>query len=134
VKLDIFEDELEKRDAAAAAYSRALADCGVEALPVVRGHRRSAWAQYTVRVAHRDRVAEGLKEHGIPTAVHYPLTLAAQPALAEFDAAALPRSEHAARTVLSLPLHPYLTTTDIARVASALEAVLASDRVPGPPE
>lgn len=133
-KLDVFEEELERRDEAAAVYSQLLADCDAEALPMVREGRRSAWAQYTVRVANRDRVAETLKHLGIPTAVHYPLTLAAQPALSAFGGAVLPRSEHAARTVLSLPMHPDLTTNDIERVSSALRTVLAAERASCSPE
>lgn len=133
-KLSVFEDELESRQAAAEAYDRALAGAQGLALPVVREGNASAWAQYTIRVEQRDAVAAELKERGIPTAVHYPLTLAAQPAMADFATGSLPNSEHAARTVLSLPMHPYLKPADIERVASAVLAVIGGLQSPGSPE
>lgn len=123
-KLDVFDDELRLRDDVAAAYSRALREAGALALPSVRSENTSAWAQYTIRVNRRDEVQASLQQAGVPTAVHYPIPLSRQPAVAVEDA--FPHSEEAARTVLSLPMHPYLSAEDIERVACAVRGAIGA--------
>ena len=66
-------------------YDAALGDLVEVPAPLVDG--RSAWAQYTIRVAGRDRLAAALDRRGIPTAVHYPRPLHRQPAYAHFPTA-----------------------------------------------
>jgi UDP-2-acetamido-2-deoxy-ribo-hexuluronate aminotransferase len=123
-KLTIFDEELAARNAIADLYATALPDAGVTALPCISGHNRSAWAQYTVRVERRDAVQAALKAAGIPTAVHYPLPLARQPAVADERAGPFHHSDSAAAAVLSLPMHPYMTEADVAAVANALTRAL----------
>lgn len=79
----------------------------------------SAWAQYTVRVDDRDAVQEKLKAAGVPTAVHYPIPLNKQPAVADADAK-LPHGDAAAARVMSLPMHPYLTRDVQGEIVRAL--------------
>ncbi|MCB1040413.1 MAG: DegT/DnrJ/EryC1/StrS family aminotransferase, partial [Acidimicrobiales bacterium] len=85
-KLAIFADELERRDEVARRYSRGLE--GVVVTPTVPEGVRSAWAQYTVRVPDRDRVAAAMGERGVPTAVYYPLPLHRQQAYRHFPVGA----------------------------------------------
>lgn len=117
-KLAILDDEIVARQRVADAYGAALRAVGI-APPVVAQHNTSAWAQYTVRVAERARVQKALQEAGIPTAVHYPLPLNRQPAVAD-PAAHLPHGDRAAAEVLSLPMHPYMREADQARIITAL--------------
>ena len=128
-KLTIFADELDKRDAVAARYGAALGD--IVTIPVVKPHCRSAWAQYTIRIAdgNRDAFAAGMKAHGIPTAIHYPKPLHRQEAYRHFPTAGngLPVSEMLAREVISLPMHPYLEAPVQDRIiGAAREAVAAA--------
>jgi len=74
-----------------------------------------------VEDAHlRDRLRELMREAGVQTSVLYP-------AIHEFSAyedpgqPRLPRTEHAARTQLTLPLFPHITARDQERVVSALD-------------
>jgi UDP-2-acetamido-2-deoxy-ribo-hexuluronate aminotransferase len=122
-KLDILEDEIAARQRVADIYSQALAETGVST-PRIGQDCQSAWAQYTIRVKDRQSVQAALKEAGIPTAVHYPLPLNRQPAVAD-SLAHLPHGDKAAENVLSLPMHPYLDASSqehvcrtIARLAS----------------
>ncbi|MCJ7452512.1 MAG: DegT/DnrJ/EryC1/StrS family aminotransferase, partial [Steroidobacteraceae bacterium] len=83
-------------------------------------------AQYTVEVDRRDIVETRMKTAGIPTAVHYPMSLHQQPVFSYLDqpAGSFPVSEAAARRVISLPMHPYLAEEQQASVVAALaEAV-----------
>lgn len=121
-KLAVLEEELALRETAAQDYSARLQAIGV-ATPHVLQFNRSAWAQYTIRVERRDDVQRALRDAGVPTAVHYPLPLARQPAVAD-PAAAMPCSDEAARTVLSLPMHAYLSREQIETVVAALEKAL----------
>lgn len=73
------------------------------------------------QVPTRDAFAERLKEAGIPTAVHYPLPLTSQPALADPTAEA-PNATAAAGRVLSLPMSPWLTRDDQDAVIAAVRA------------
>ncbi len=90
----------------------------------MQSHNTSSWAQYTVRVKGRDEVQRALASAGIPTAVHYPVTLYQQPALIQTEANC-PEGDRAADEVLSLPMHPYLGDEAQARVSDVLADVLA---------
>lgn len=106
-KLAILDEEIAARQRVAEVYDKALASLGY-ATPTVVGGRASAWAQYTIRVRDRSSTQKALQEAGVPTAVHYPLPLSRQPAVAD-PLSSLPHSERAAQEVMSLPMHPYLT-------------------------
>lgn len=124
-KLDIFEDEIEKRQAVAARYAEGLS--GIATPPAVIDGAVSAWAQYTIRVADRDAVASALKEKGVPTAVYYPVALSDQPAYAHYPRAGngTPVSQALAHDVLSLPMHPYLDAATQDRILAALKDAVA---------
>lgn len=122
-KLEIFEDEIAARDQVAQRYA-ALLDDRVR-VPHVRAGVRSVWAQYTIRVTDRDRVARELRDHGVPTAIHYPRPLPAQPAYADYPApGGLPVSVRLAREVLSLPMHAYLDRVQQDEIAARLIGAL----------
>jgi len=125
-KLKIFADEIDARDHVARSYADALAGIHGIAVPVVPEGYRPVWAQYTLRVpaAKRDAMAQRLKRSGIPTAVYYPRALHHQTAYRSYPvpATGLAVSERLATEVLSLPMHPYMSEADIARVAKAVAA------------
>jgi UDP-2-acetamido-2-deoxy-ribo-hexuluronate aminotransferase len=120
-KLDILEDEIAARQRVADIYSQALAETGVST-PRIGQDCQSAWAQYTIRVKDRQSVQAALKEAGIPTAVHYPLPLNRQPAVAD-SLAHLPHGDKAAENVLSLPMHPYMSDKQIVEIAEFLKGL-----------
>ncbi len=117
-KLAALPDEIELRQRLAGHYAVFLREAGLKP-PVVLPHNISVFAQYTVRVQNRAAVQGRLKSAGIPTAVHYPIPLNRQPAVAD-DAANLPVGDRVASEVLSLPMHPDLTAESQARVVMTL--------------
>ena len=125
-KLDILDDETEKRQAVAARYTEALRNRVVT--PTVRPDARSVWAQYTIRISdgRRNNVAARLKAAGVPTAIYYPTPLHRQSAYRHYhvgtDVAASERLSH---ETLSLPMHPYLDQDTQARIVSELVKALA---------
>ncbi|HJR14636.1 MAG TPA: DegT/DnrJ/EryC1/StrS family aminotransferase [Rhodanobacteraceae bacterium] len=121
-KLKVLEDEIAARQHVAATYKRLLPSAGVTEVPHVDKHNVSAWAQFTVQVANREQVQASLATAGIPTAVHYPIPLNRQPAVAA--GAKLPVGDAVAERVLSLPMHPYLTEQTQHLVVEHLGAAL----------
>lgn len=118
-KLGILDDEIERRQRVAATYHRLFNEAGIDTTPYIEPHNVSAWAQYTIRVDNREAVQDALKASGIPTAVHYPIPLNKQPAVADATAQ-LPHGDAAAARVMSVPMHPYVTAGEQHLVASAI--------------
>ena len=106
-KLVILDDEMQARQRVADTYTKLLNEAGILTTPYVEAHNMSAWAQYTIQVENRSEVQEKLKAQAIPTAVHYPIPLNKQPAVADVNAV-LPVGDAVAERVMSLPMHPYL--------------------------
>lgn len=117
-KFKILDDEIAARQRVADSYDRLLTSVGVTTVPYIEQHNMSAWAQYTVQVPNRDQVQSTLKAAGIPTAVHYPIPLNRQPAVA--SDAALPVGDAVAANVVSLPMHPYLTEQSQKHIAEQI--------------
>ncbi|WP_314186273.1 DegT/DnrJ/EryC1/StrS family aminotransferase [Aggregatibacter kilianii] len=110
-KLEILEDEILARNVVAENYNDLFNAAGIMTTPFVEEHNRCAWAQYTIQVENRAEVQEKLKAQGIPTAVHYPIPLNKQPAVADAQVS-LPVGDRIAECVMSLPMHPYLTVEE----------------------
>lgn len=121
-KLSILDDELAARQTVADRYDELLAGSNILGLPRLADHHTSAWAQYTIRVGKRDAVQAALQAADIPTAVHYPLPLNRQPAVAD-DSVSLPHGDQAADEVMSLPMHAYMTMGEQELVGQMLHAI-----------
>ena len=113
-----------KRRANAAFYDAAFADLADVRTPHVEPCNESIFNQYTLRVARRDDLQSYLKERGIGTSIYYPLPLHLQPCFAYlgYKAGSCPESERAAVEVLSLPIYPELTESQLDEVVGAVRA------------
>ncbi|MDN5512755.1 MAG: DegT/DnrJ/EryC1/StrS family aminotransferase [Acinetobacter sp.] len=121
-KLAILDDEIQARQRAAETYTKLFNEAGILTTPHIEAYNQSAWAQYTIQVESRDLVQEQLKAQGIPTAVHYPIPLNKQPAVADLNSV-LPVGDAIAECVMSLPMHPYLTCKSQEKIVSAFLSV-----------
>jgi dTDP-4-amino-4,6-dideoxygalactose transaminase len=123
-KLKIFPEEIELRERVARRYTEAFRRSNRVRPPHVVEGAQCTWAQYTIQVPARDRLAADLKEKGIPTAIYYPTPLSHQRGYAHFPSAGTPVSDRISRHVISLPMHPYLDEVTQDRIiAAALESV-----------
>jgi dTDP-4-amino-4,6-dideoxygalactose transaminase len=124
-KLAIFDDEMKRRQVVAERYRTGLGNS--VATPRVKEPLVSAWAQYTIRSERRDDIAAHLRAQGIPTAIYYPKPLHQQTAYRGYPIApgGAPVSEELSRTVLSLPMHPYLEESVQDRIVAAVREALA---------
>lgn len=129
-KLKAFEEyELEDVNTVAKWYNEALADADL-VLPLVPEGFGSSWAQYTVQLpdgTDRQALQDALKAEGIPSMVYYIKPMHLQGAFENTDSAKAdcPVTEKLSQTVLSLPMHPYLTKEEVGVVADHLLKALA---------
>lgn len=110
VKMKYFKNEIKTRGEIGARYNQLLNDCNVIAPKILEG-RTSVFAQYSIRHEKRDDLASKLNQAGIPTAVHYPISLHQQEAFAYlgYKDGDFPVSERVSSEIMSLPMSPYLT-------------------------
>jgi dTDP-4-amino-4,6-dideoxygalactose transaminase len=108
----------------AAYYDAALADVPEVVTPYVEPQNESIYNQYTIRADRRDQLQAFLKERGIGSSVYYPLPLHLQPCFAYlgYREGSCPESERAAREVISLPVYPELTRSQLDEVIGAVRA------------
>lgn len=124
-KFSHYPSEVAARNRLGARYSELLAD--VCKTPKVQEGNTHVYAQYTIRVPDRDQFADRLKAKGIPTSIYYPVCLHEQPVYADlgYPKGSFPVAEQAAREVISLPMHPWLTEEDLGQVADAVREALS---------
>lgn len=107
-KLAEFPHELVARNKAAAHYNETLS--GKYITPFVPDGYLSSWAQYTVISENRDRDVAHYKEQGVPTMIYYSTCMHEQTAFKsmEYNSEDFPVASRLAKSVFSLPMHPYL--------------------------
>jgi len=131
VKLKAFAEESAAINKAAAEYTARLT--GIVEIPVVPAGFQSSWAQYTVKLnskAERDGLQAYLKGRGIPSMVYYPTPMHRQKAYETTDSSEpdCPVADKLCETVLSLPIHPYISLEDIHDVCDAIKAFLHREK------
>ena len=110
IKLKHLNEWTEGRRRHAALYDEQLRD-----LPLVTPHaekyNRHIYNQYTIRVSDRDGLQQHLKEHGVGTALYYPLPLHLQECYRDLGGREgdYPDAEQAARETVSIPVYPELS-------------------------
>ena len=119
VKFDAFvKYELDSVNHAAAKYTEVLSD--IVKTPVIPENYYSSWAQYTIQLKsreERDGLQQYLKENGIPSMVYYPKPMHEQKAFEEYKSKmVLGNTKQLCNTVLSIPMHPYITEQEISEV------------------
>jgi len=123
VKLKYIDQWNEQRIEKAQKYNELLKDSDV-IIPYTLPKTKTVYQQYTIRVKNRDELQKKLREKGIPTAVHYPLSLHLQPAFQNlnlgYQKGDFPESETACQEVLSLPIYPELEFQQITDIFNTL--------------
>jgi len=125
-KLAIFDNEIEQRRQIGQRYHTLLQN-HVKTMKVLPDNT-CVYAQYTIEVPQRTAIQEYLQMHHIPTAIHYPLPLNLQPVFADkgYHTQRFYKAEEAAKSVLSLPMHPYLTEQEQDFICENLLTALAT--------
>lgn len=96
--------------------------------PVIRADCTHVFHQYTVRAEKRDQLEAFLKEKEIGTGIYYPRCIHKQPFYKELGYTdSLPVSEKAAEEVISLPVHPALSRTDLQEIVEVIKEFYAKN-------
>ena len=136
IKLQAFKDyELEDVNEVADMYTNKLGNYvkkgSLRALPLVTDGYYSSWAQYTIQFTNkavRDGIQKALKNEGIPSMIYYQKPMHKQGAFAKENSCftELYADENfevtmkLCDTVLSLPMHPYMTEQDVDSVCKVI--------------
>lgn len=102
----------ERRIANARRYDEGLSDLGeYVVIPPRKPNIKQVFHTYVIQAADREGLLNYLEEQGIEAKVHYPIPLHLQPAAAYlgYKAGDFPVCEQHCRTIISLPVHQYLT-------------------------
>ncbi|MBV8820199.1 MAG: DegT/DnrJ/EryC1/StrS family aminotransferase [Acidobacteriaceae bacterium] len=121
VKLRELEKWTQARIANAKRYDQML-NASALRLPEVSPEARHVYHLYTVRSANRDDLQQQLKARGIGSAIHYPAPIHLLPAYSDprYREGDFPVAEACSKSVLSLPVHPFLTPDQLEEVACAV--------------
>ena len=106
-------------------YRRLLANARLE-IPVDDPRDECVYHQFVIYTDNRNATVSQLAERDIETVVHYPRPIHLQPAYSSLGLppGTFPCAERACERVLSLPLHPGLTSEQIAYVANAVREIV----------
>lgn len=113
-KFKYFDEELEKRIKVGNYYYEKLSGIeGIIAPKTLKGNRH-VYAQFSIQVKERDKLATFLNEQKIPTAIHYPVPLHLQPVYSGMGlkTGSFPIAEKVASNIISLPMHPFMETSE----------------------
>jgi dTDP-4-amino-4,6-dideoxygalactose transaminase len=122
VKLRHLKEWTEKRQRHASRFTQLLSAGRGIVTPITNPDATHVFHLYVVRVKHRERVQQILKEAGIASGIHYPIPLHRQPAYRSLGlpAGSFPIAEQYAGELLSLPMYPELTDTQVEFISSTL--------------
>jgi UDP-2-acetamido-2-deoxy-ribo-hexuluronate aminotransferase len=122
--LDVFPDEVVKRQNLGQTYSTALADVEGLTTPRIGEHNTSVYAQYTILSEQREEIQQSLKEKDIPSVSYYSVPLHLQPVFKtlKHKEGDFPVAEKVANQCLSLPMNPYLSEEDQTKVIDAISS------------
>jgi dTDP-4-amino-4,6-dideoxygalactose transaminase len=129
IKLKYLDQWNEERRRKASIYTELLEGleivCPFEKKPV-----RHVYHLYVIRTARRDPLQAFLKERGIGTLIHYPIPIHLQKAYEKlgYRKGDFARTEQTSREVLSLPLFPEMTESEIEEVARQIRLFMEEQR------
>ena len=133
-KLKIFKSEIIKRNKIAENYKKIFKTLNTKIkLPKVLPKTRSTWAQFTIQLpegCNRDELQVKMKDKNIPTAIYYPIPIHCQIPYKSFPTSSdnLKITNILSNNVISLPMHPYLTTKNIEYIAQSLHDILNDNK------
>lgn len=119
VKLKHLDEDNSKRGQVAKIYDKELNTTNL-ILPKQRENCTHVYHLYVVRSARRDELLAYLREKGIGASIHYPAPVHLQPAYNQANSN-LVQTERAAKEILSLPMYPELSKSDIMSVIETIK-------------
>ena len=122
VKLKHLDSHNRRRRAMAALYDANLRSVTA---PTTTPGRQHVFHLYVIRDPARDELMAALERRGIGSLVHYPIPVHLQESHRDLGmpAGSLPKTERAAREIVSLPLYIGLSDEEILQVCQQIESI-----------
>jgi len=123
-RLTRLDREVHRRREIAANYDSALAGTGDISLPVEKEGRHHQYYLYTIRTSRRDMLMAHLAALGIETRINYPTPVHLMRGyhFLGYRPGSLPVTERLAGEIISLPMYPQLTDSEVERVVTAVRS------------
>jgi dTDP-4-amino-4,6-dideoxygalactose transaminase len=119
VKLKYLDAETSHRRKAANVYLNKIENPKV-VLPSISTWEAHVFHIFPVRVKDRQHFQQYLTDRGIETNIHYPIPPHQQPAYKEISDLSFPISELIHKEIISLPMSPILSATDLAYIVEVI--------------
>lgn len=121
VKLNYLDQLNERRQQIAREYTSKLS--GIVTTPSATETSKHVYHQYCIEIPERDQLAAFLQEKNISTAIYYPIPLHLQPSLQflGYKQGDFLVAEEAAKHILALPIHPFLTQEEQQSIITAIQ-------------
>jgi dTDP-4-amino-4,6-dideoxygalactose transaminase len=126
VKLKHLDEDNHKRREIASLYINGIINPGIILphggnSPDIIGNLTShVWHLFVIRTKERVNLQKHLSDKGIQTMIHYPIPVHHQKAYKELNLLSLPVTEKIHKEVISLPISPVMSKTDIRHVINAI--------------
>lgn len=124
VKLKHLDTETAHRRKVADAYIQGINNTAVtlpltlNASPLTRENH--VWHVFVIRCEQREALQKHLLEHGIQTLIHYPIPPHQQQAYKEWNSQRYPLTEAMHQQVLSLPISPIMTDSEVQKIIAII--------------
>ncbi|MBP5770018.1 MAG: GNAT family N-acetyltransferase [Bacteroidaceae bacterium] len=120
VKLERLDTDNERRRQIARQYIRGIDNPLIMTPLMPKDEQENVFYVFPIRTGYREQLMKWLKERGIETLIHYPIPPHRQQALSELSGLCLPVTEQIHREILSLPISPLMTESEVKRVIEAI--------------
>lgn len=121
-RLQALDGVIARRRANAELYRRLLPARHVHMEPC-RQQEFNSFHTFVVQVDRRDELKQYLADHGVGTAIHYPIPIHLQPAAAQLGLGpgSFPVTEAQAGRILTLPVNQFITADEIRYIADLID-------------
>lgn len=119
VKLKHLDSDNNKRREISKYYRENIKNSKI-ILPETYDEKSHVWHIFAVRTQNRDEFQKYLTEKGIQTIIHYPTPPHKQGAYKEWNNLSFPITEEIHNTILSLPISPVMTDSEIEKVVEVV--------------
>lgn len=119
IKLKVLDTDNQRRRAIANQYLEGLKNTKI-VLPFYEGSQNHVFYAFVVEVDNRDDFIQFLNQNNIQSLIHYPVPPHKQKALSEWSYLRLPLTEKIHKRIISLPISPVMSDTDVQTVIAIL--------------
>lgn len=120
VKLQYLDEHTQQRQHIAAYYQQHITNPLIH-LPDAGEAKQHVWHLFVIKCQYREQLLAHLAQHGVESAIHYPIAPHHQPAYHMMKDFSLPITEQLHQTVLSLPIWPHMTQDMSLQVVQACQ-------------